>query len=133
MRDQQVDQPDQTEHALHAETHYPVDHHRECCDGKNPYAGHKLFRVVPRDEPACEDSNCDPMENPEHWLDITPTNLAKAAPALLAACEEARTLIEQLHATWLDPDKRRATMDAVDVFWMHRLRPAIEEAKRRDR
>ena len=88
-----------------------------------------MFRVVPRDEPTCGDQSCDPAENPEHWLDIRPTNLAKAAPSLLSACEEAKALIEQLHATWLNPKERSKTMDAVDVFWMHWLQPAIEQAK----
>jgi len=128
MRDQQVDQP-----TSRSEGPKGLDHARECCDGKNQYAGHKLFRVVPRDEPACEDQSCDPADNPEHWLDITPTNLAKSAPALLAACEEAKALIDQLHTTWADKKKLNETMNAVDVFWMHWLQPAIEEAKRKDR
>lgn len=130
MRDQQVDQVDQTAHALHAELHLPMDHAQEACDGRNPYNGHKLFIVVQRDTPTCEDCDC---ETPVHHVDVVPTRLSAAAPALLAACEEAKSLIEQLHATWLNPKERSKTMDAVDVFWMHWLQPVIEEAKRRDR
>jgi len=125
-----IDQVDQTEAQLDAELRHPMDHARECCDGRNPYDGHKLFRVTQRDTPTCEDCDC---ETPVHHVDVTPTNLAKAAPALLSACEEAKALIEQLHATWLNPKERSKTMDAVDVFWMHWLQPAIDEAKRRDR
>lgn len=52
----------------------------------------QLYLITERSTPRCDDENCDPCENPAHWVDIELsrefiTTLETALEAMDGACD----------------------------------------------